>query len=94
MLQKCANKKEYGLFGKITLIDAEPSKRIYFENEQGEDFTIRYFISNQGEKQWRASYTLYKTVWNEDGSGHGESIGEGVAVAHYVYPENKNEDKN
>lgn len=86
VLQKCANKKEYGLVGVITLVDAEPSKRIYFENKQGEDFTIRYFISWQNEKQWKASYTLYKTVWNkEHTSGSGVEISEGNAVASYIY---------
>jgi hypothetical protein len=92
VLQKCANKKEYGLVGIITLIDAEPSKRIYFENEQGEDFTIRYFISWQNEKQWKAGYTLYRSVRCEDGSGYGVDISEGSAVASYVYDGNEGDE--
>lgn len=58
-LMKCANKKEYGLTGKVTLTDAELSKRIYFQNEQGKEFWLRYFISFSDEKMWRASYTFY-----------------------------------
>jgi hypothetical protein len=87
VLHKCVNKKEHGLTGIITLIDAEPSKRIYFENEQGQDFTIRYFISWQNEKQWKASYTLYRSVRCEDGSGYGVDISEGNAIASYVCDE-------
>jgi len=87
VLQRCTNKKDYGLVNKITLVDAEPSKRIYLENDNGDDFTIRYNICSQNEKQWRANYTLYKTVWHEDGSGHGEEISEGVAVTSYIIDE-------
>lgn len=84
VLLRCSNKKDYGLINKISLVDAEPSKRIYITNEQDEGFTIRYFISFCNEKMWRASYTLYKMVKDEDGSGHGEIISEGIAVSHYT----------
>ena len=85
VLQKCANKKKYGLTGKITLEDAEVSKRILFKNENGQEFTVRYFIQSCGEKEWRASYTLYMDVKDESGS-HGEEISCGYAMSHYVYP--------
>jgi len=66
------------------LVDAEPSKRVYIKNENGDEFTVRYFISEQNEKWWKASYTLYRDVRNEDGSGHGEMIDEGFAGSRYV----------
>jgi len=87
VLQKCANKKEHGLIGKITLEDAEVSKRIFLTNEQDQEFTVRYFIQSCGEKEWRASYTLYVDVKDEDGSGHGEEISCGYAMSHYVSDE-------
>jgi hypothetical protein len=82
-LNKCTNKKEYGIIGKITLTEAEPSKRIFFTNEQKEEFTLRYFIQDQAEKAWKASYTLYKQVPDETGS-HGEEISCGNTMTHYV----------
>lgn len=84
VLQKCANKKELGLVGNIVLFDAEVSKRVYFKNETEQEFTIRYFIQECNEKKWKASYTLYVDVKNEDGSGHGEEISCGYAISHYV----------
>jgi hypothetical protein len=82
-LNKCCNKKELGLVGKITLIDAEPSKRVFFTNEQGIEFTIRYFVHDEINRTWKASYTLYKQVPDEDGS-HGEEISCGHATIHYI----------
>jgi hypothetical protein len=84
VLQKCANKKELGLTGKITLIDSEPSKRIYLETDKKEEFTVRYFIQEQNSKEWKASYTLYKNVKDENGGGHGEEVSSGYAISHYV----------
>jgi len=78
------DRSEYGLTGEIRLIDAEISKRVFFENENGDMFVIRYFISEQNEKWWKASYTLYKDVKNKDGSSHGEMIDEGFAGSRYV----------
>lgn len=83
VLQKCAFKKEHGLAGKITLIDAEPSRRVFLVNEQGAEFTVRYFIQECNEKGWAASYTLYKQVPDEGGS-HGEEISCGYAISHYI----------
>lgn len=77
---KCANKKEHGLTGKITLIDAEPNKRIYFINEQGKEFWLRYFISFADEKKWKASYTFYT-----DENNSSVIISEGIAIVHYIY---------
>jgi len=82
-LNKCCNKKELGLVGKITLIDAEPSKRIFFTNEEGTEFTIRYFINDEIDRTWKASYTLYKQIPDEDGS-HGEEISCGNTIIHYI----------
>jgi len=79
------DRDKYGLIGRIMLIDAEPSKRVYIKNENDEDFTVRYNINWQDSKGWEASYTLYKDVRNEDGSGHGEMIDEGFAGARYVF---------
>ena len=84
-------RSEYGLIGEIKLIDAEVSKRIFFENENGDSFTVRYFISEQNEEMWEAGYTLYKDVRNEDGSGHGEEIDSGFAGARYVVSEDDEE---
>lgn len=82
-LNKCADKKGYGLVDKVTLFDAEPSKRIFFKNEQGEEFTVRYFLQEETYRTWDASYTLYKDVEDETGS-HGEEISCGYAKTHYV----------
>ena len=78
------DRDKYGLIGRIMLVDAESSKRVYIKNKNGDEFTVRYFISEQDENSWKASYTLYKDVRNEDGSGHGEMIDEGFAGAKYV----------
>lgn len=75
VLHKCADKKEYGLVEKITLFDAEPSKRIFFENESGQEFTVRYFLQDETPKTWSAGYILYVG---------GEQISRGYAVTHYV----------
>lgn len=83
-INKCCDKKEHGLVGTITIFDAEVSKRIYLKNENGEEFTIRYFLQDETETKWGASYTLYKTVWNEDGSGHGEAISGGNTTIKYI----------
>jgi len=66
------------------LVDAEPSKRVYIKNENGDEFTVRYFISEQDEGKWKAGYSLYKDVRNEDGSGHGEMIDEGFSGSRYI----------
>ena len=84
VLHNFDDRDKYGLTGEIKLIDVEPSKRVFFENENGDEFTVRYFISEQNENGWKASYTLYKDVRNEDGSGHGEMIDEGFAGSRYV----------
>jgi len=76
---------EYGLIGKITLIDAEISKRVFIENENGDSFVVRYFISEQDKCEWKASYTLYKDIKNEDGSSHGEEIDSGFGESYYVW---------
>ena len=78
------DRDKYGLIGRIMLVDAEPSKRVYIKNENGDMFIVRYFISKQDEESWEASYTLYKDVKNKDGSSHGEMIDEGFAGAKYV----------
>ena len=83
-LNKCCNKKELGLVGEITLIDAELSRRIIFTNEQGDEFTIRYFLQDETKRTWRAGYTLYKQVNDEDGSSHGEDISYGNVIIHYI----------
>ena len=77
------DRDKYGLIGRIMLVDAEPSKRVYIKNENGDEFTVRYFISAQDENGWKASYTLYRDVDNGDGTGHGEMIDEGFAGARY-----------
>ena len=84
VLHNFVDRDKYGLTGEIMLIDAEPSKRVYIKNENGDEFTIRYFISEQDENVWKASYTLYMDVDNGDGTGHGEMIDEGFAGARYV----------
>ena len=84
VLRKCVNKKTLGLTGKITLFDAEPSKRIYLKNENNEEFIVRYFIQDEIDKMWNASYTLYKNVDNEDGSSHGEEISHGCSHTNYI----------
>ena len=78
------DRDKYGLIGSIMLVDAEPSKIVYIKNENGDEFTIRYFISEQNEEKWKAGYSLYRDVKNEDGSGHGEMIDEGFAGSRYV----------
>ena len=78
------DRNKYGLIGEIKLIDAEISKRVYIENENGEGFIVRYNIIDQDEEKWEVSYTLYKNIKCEDGSGHGEMIDEGFAGARYV----------
>jgi len=78
------NRDIYGLIGNIMLVDAEPSKKIYIKNGNGDEFVIRYNISVQDENGWKAGYTLYKDVDNGDGTGHGEMIDEGFAGARYV----------
>ena len=88
------DRDKYGLTGEIKLIGAEPSKRVFFENENGDEFTVRYFISEQDEIGWKASYTLYKDVRNEDGSGHGEEIDEGFAGSRYVWEEFSDDGEN
>ena len=87
VLHNFIDRDKYGLTGEIKLIGAEPSKRVFFENENGDEFTVRYFISEQDENGWKASYTLYKDIRNEDGSGHGEMIDEGFAGSRYVWEE-------
>jgi len=77
------DRDKYGLVGSITLVDAEPSKRVFIENGNDDMFIIRYFISEQDENGWKASYTLYKNIKCEDGSSHGEIIDEGFASARY-----------
>jgi len=84
VLHNFDNRSEYGLIGEIKLIDAEVSKRIFFENENGDMFIVRYFISEHNEEKWEAGYTLYRDVRNEDGSGHGKEIDSGFASARYV----------
>lgn len=83
VLLRCPNKKQLGLEGKITLFDAEPSKRIYLKNEQNQEFTVRYFIEWQNDKEWKGSYIFFIDVDDGDGTGHGEEISEGVAVTQY-----------
>ena len=58
-LRLCKNKKEFGLLGTIKLIDAEPSKRLFIENEAGRKFTIRYMIEHACSSSWAASYSFY-----------------------------------
>lgn len=58
-LRLCRNKQEFGLLGTIKLVDAEPSKRLFIENEAGLKFTIRYFIEHACSSSWAASYTFY-----------------------------------
>lgn len=58
-LRLCKNKQEFGLLGTIKLVDAEPSKRLFIENEAGRRFTIRYFIEHAYSVSWAASFTLY-----------------------------------
>jgi len=69
------DRNNYGLIGEIKLIDAEISKRVYIENENGDGFIVRYNIINQDEEKWEASYTLYRD---------GNAIDEGFAGARYV----------
>ena len=84
ILHNLDNRDKYGLIGEIKLIDAEISKRVFFENQNGDMFIIRYFINKQDERGWEASYTLYKDIKCNDGSSHGEMIDEGFAGAKYV----------
>jgi len=84
VLHNFNDRDKYSLTGEIKLIGVEPSKRVFFENKNGDEFTVRYFISKQDENGWYATYTLYKDVRNEDGSGHGEMIDEGFAGSRYV----------
>lgn len=81
---KCADKKEHGLVGTITLYEAEPSKRIYFKNEDDEDFIVRYFIQWQNQNEWKASYILFKMILNENDSEQREEISCSTAKARYV----------
>ncbi len=83
-LHKCKDKRQHGLNGIIKLTDIELSKRIYLENEDGETFTIRYFIDNTCERYWEASYTIYKDC---PITNSGISISEGWTRAKYCYVE-------
>jgi len=83
VLLKCCNKKEYGLDGEITLIDAEVGKRVFFKNKNDQNFTIRYFLTEDDDEVWKACYTLFIDIEDSDGSGHGEEISQGVATVHY-----------
>lgn len=67
--KKFLDRAEYGLIGTVKITGAEISKRVYIENDKGEEFTIRYFIQNENAKSWGASCTLYKMV-----NDHGEEI--------------------
>ena len=84
VLHSFDDRDKYGLIGEIRLIDAEISKRVFIENHNGDMFIARYFISEQNEKWWKASYTLYMDVDNGDGTGHGEMIDEGFAGSRYI----------
>ncbi len=84
VLYRCKDKRMYGLTGTIKITDVEPSKRIYLENEDGEAFTIRYFIDHTCERYWEASYTIYKDC---PVTGSGISISAGWARAKYCYIE-------
>ena len=75
VLHSFDDRDKYGLIGEIRLIDAEPSKRVFIENENDDEFTVRYFISEQNENGWEASYILYRD---------GKAIDEGFAGARYV----------
>lgn len=79
-LRLCKNKLDFGLLGTIKLIDAEPSKRVFIENEAGKKFTIRYFIEHDCSSSWSASYTLY-THCPETGSR--VMVSDGYARAKY-----------
>ena len=75
VLHNFDDRDKYGLVGEIKLVDAEPSKRVYIENENGDGFIVRYNIIDQDEEKWEASYTLYRD---------GKAIDEGFAGAMYV----------
>ena len=84
VLLRCKDKKAHGLTGTITLIDAEPSKRIYLVNEAGDDFTIRYFIRHECKFYWEGRYTLYKHCPVKQG---GIELSDGWARAKYRWEE-------
>lgn len=88
VLHKCANKKEYGLTGKVIMTFAEPGRSFDFTNENNEEFYVRYFIQEQTDNVWRASYTLYKTLPEPKTVGRvtygAEEISCSYAITHYI----------
>ncbi len=80
VLRLCKNKKEFGLLGTIKLIDAEPSKRLFIENEAGRRFTIRYMIEHTCSTSWAASYSFYTHCPETDNC---VAISDGYARAKY-----------
>ncbi len=80
VLRLCKNKQEYGLLGTIKLIDAEPSKRLFIENESGTEFTIRYMIAHTCSSSWAASYTFYTHCPD---TGNCEIVSDGYARVKY-----------
>ena len=79
-LRQCKNKREFGLLGTIKLVDAEPSKRLFIENEAGRRFTIRYMIEHVCSSSWAASYSFYTHCPD---SGKCVMVSDGYARAKY-----------
>lgn len=81
-LIKTQFKKDYKLYN-VTLIDAEPSKRVYFTNEDNsKEFFIKYDILYQDDKKWKAFFVIY--VDEEiNGEIHSVQFGGGEVVTSY-----------
>lgn len=87
VVKQCKHKEYYGLIGKLTLTDAEPDNRVYFENEIGEKFKVRYFIEENNKFVWKACYGVYKM--GDDSSDYDLSLHTGYAISHYIINYNK-----
>lgn len=88
VLLRCKDKRNHGLAGVIKIVDAEYSKRIFLENEDGKEFTIRYFIDQANQGIWSATYALY---FHCPDTGSGVMISEGFARAKYCWQNDSKE---
>lgn len=69
---------------EVVIVDIEFSKRIFITID-GKDYDIRTWnfhtiaVDEKGDSCAEiVRYTLFKMIWNEDGSGHGEEINNGT----------------
>lgn len=65
---------EHVFKGEDVIIDDYDRSRIYINRNDSDTFTIRMWNVTNKHVEW----TLFKNILNEDGSGHGEEIKNGV----------------